>query len=270
MKFYNALLILAATITLTLGNGLEVSDLEDEGIAGDALDAGFGNSSDIETDMDHNAAPIEEPVIVPPSLPSMDNTLPADSSVPPVTGTDGFVPLEGTEGIPADNGVTSVPADNGVTSIPADTSIPEDTGSQYPAADGISGQDVEIPDVANSSDVEPDNADVSAQGVDAPAADDNGEDSDDNGDSQQIDQLDGADIMENLDNVDSANVEDTPAEADAPEEGSDVEDDGSNTGGKIATGLAGVAAVSSAGLFWYIKKSKHAGLESVRTQITMV
>lgn len=38
---------------------------------------------------------------------------------------------------------------------------------------------------------------------------------------------------------------------------------------KIATGLVGAAAVSSAGIFFFMKRSKRRGLESVRSQISM-
>jgi hypothetical protein len=38
---------------------------------------------------------------------------------------------------------------------------------------------------------------------------------------------------------------------------------------KIASGLAGAAVVSSAGIFFLVKRSKRRGLESVRSQITM-
>lgn len=288
MKFTKALLILVATVTLTLGNGLDVSDYEDNGVSGADLDAGFGNSSDIEPEADHNVAPVETP-IVPPSLPSMNNNYPpADSgNMPPATDSSNMPPATDSGIVPpTDSSFGSNPptsTDSGYNPVDSTNSNPVEV-----PADGISGQNVdmpEIPDIPNSSDVEPDNMPVDGTNINTgdvnsanntPVTDGNGENSDDSGDTQPIDNIDGADTLDqidstntigqNTDNVDSANANDLPPEGSDEEK----EDDGISTGGKVAGGLAGVAAVSSAGLFYYLKRAKHAGLESVRTQITMV
>lgn len=298
MKFYNALLLLAATLTLTLGNGLDVSDLEEENIGGNILDDGFGESS--EPEFDHNSAPVEPPsyptspevptttpIIVPPSFPSVDNNTPSDNTIPPAfdntipPSTDDSIPPAVDSTIPTTSDTVPPTTDDSIpppveNTVPATTdesippvsdnvNIPIDstTPEQPPSAEGISGQNIE--DAENSDDygnTEPidqiDNTNVSAE-------DANGENSDDYGNSDPIDQIDNtpAEGADQLDGVDAANAEDE-------NNSSDVEDNGSSNGGKVAGGLAGVAALSSAGLFYYIKRSKHAGLESVRTQITMV
>ncbi|ORX51099.1 hypothetical protein BCR36DRAFT_583159 [Piromyces finnis] len=242
MKFYNALLLLAATLTLTLGNGLDVSDIEDN-ISGVGLEDGFGESS--EPEIDTNMAPVETPeapetpVIVPPSFPSVDNNVPTTDSIPP----------------PSMDSVNSNPVTDSVNTNPSVDSVPpysDNTGVTPPSAEGISGQNVdngEASDDYGSTDQidQIDNADVNPQDVV-----DDGEASDDYGNADGIDQVDG---------IDSANANDVT---------SDDEDEGLSTSGKVASGLAGAAALSSAGVFYYIKKSKRAGLQSVRTQITMV
>jgi len=259
MKFYNALLILAATVSLTLGNSLEISDVEDETLAGNVLDEGFGG-----VELDQNQAPIEPPItpsyptttddssnIVPPTYPSSDNVQPNVDAIP---ATDAYAPAaDETSGTTPDSTTTQPQEDVGEVS--------DDYGNTD-ALDQIDNANVE-PSLDNANDE---------------AATDNAENSDDYGENEGVDAVDAINTVDAVDAVDAADtldqagndVADDSADALNVDDATSDDEADSSVGGTVAGGLAGVAALSSVGLFYYIKKSKYVGLESVRTQISLV
>jgi len=290
MKFYTALLLLSAS--LALANNLEVSDVEND-VSGNGFDNGFGESS--EPEIDHNTAPVENGN---PSVPTIPNGVPSANNVPstnnvpssppvttnPTTPGVPVSPVDNTSGYPTDNTTTGFPTDNTSSNYPTDN-----TSTGYPGSDSVSGNNTPsgIPsstpagtpvDAGEASDDygndaainNVDNAPVPADGVSpasgstpAGAADGTnnaGEASDDYGDTNGVDNLDNA-------NVNSNDTHDAGAEQSADEAG----EESSNTGA-IAAGLAGCAAVSSAGIFLWVKRSKRnqGYVPSVRTQISMV
>jgi len=98
------------------------------------------------------------------------------------------------------------------------------------------------------------------------------EGSDDYGDAEgTIDQLDGAGVEDSEADDKPPEVTDEVPKPEADKaKAEEEEEDKSNKDRKIAAALGGAAAVASAGIFFYIRKSKRNGLESVRTQISMV
>ncbi|ORX71706.1 hypothetical protein BCR32DRAFT_330081 [Anaeromyces robustus] len=282
MRLSKVLLLLSAVVTFTYANGLELSEPED-GANGENFDAGFAENS--EPEVDHNIAPVESPISNPPAAvsepidsipnPTEETTLPPKQ--PPVD-TSSSIPA----GLPPKNppSVPSTPAAADVA--PANQEAADTIPSPSDTA-GLSNGNVEA-DSAEKS--EPEDA---AAGENVAAGDDNGEGSDDYGDSKPVDQLDG---IAPADTLDGANVSDGEQgadginAADANDEGEQSSPDGvegaeaektadGNDEGlsptSIAAGLCGAAAVSSAGIFFWVKKSKRQGyVQSVRTQISMV
>jgi hypothetical protein len=274
MKFYSALLLLSAS--LALANNLEVSDMEND-VAGNGFDNGFGESS--EPEIDHNTAPVENGN---PSVPTYNtpsgNNVPASPPVttnPTTPGTPGSpsTPVDSTSGYPTDNTSGNYPTDNTSGNFPTDS-----TSTGYPGTDGISGNDTPAgtpagtpadageasDDYGNDASINNiDNAPVPADGSSPVGTTsdnaENGEASDDYGDTNAVDNLDNADVNSNDTNDAGA------------EQSADEGDDSSNTGA-IAAGVAGAAALSSAGVFLWVKRSKRnqGYVQSVRTQISMV
>ncbi|KAG4084067.1 hypothetical protein H8356DRAFT_1436439 [Neocallimastix lanati (nom. inval.)] len=266
MKFYNALLLLAATLSLTLANNLEVSDLEENDVAGTSLDAGFGESS--EPEIDQNEAPIEPPTIVPPSFPNTPSTPPSTPpssgpsvpppstgpSVPPPSSGPSVPPPSTGPSVPPPSSGPSVPPSSPVTDNTSADSVPESPVSDNTSADGINANGVTADsgeasdDYGNESSINnidntqapADSADVSGDSANA----DNGEGSDDYGEADNSGVTDNAGVNSN----DVTN-------ADAEGENSADEEE-SSTGTKAALGIAGAAALSSAGIFLWVKRSK--------------
>lgn len=276
MRLSKVLLLLSAYVTFTYANGLEVSSLED-GVNGSNFDVGFGESSEPDFD-DHNVAPVEAPVSNPPagiSEPVTDAIpSPADiSSLPPKT------PPVDVNTIPA-----GLPPKNPPKELPPSISTPiteapsnQESGDNIPSPDSAS---------VNSGNVEADageNSHDEAEGVAAGDSAANGEASDDYGDANPIDQLDGVAPADTLDNAnvesdaegaeaaDGINAADANAGENSEEDGAAGESVDSTNTGAVAAGLCGAAALSSAGIFLWVKKSKRQGyVQSVRTQISMV
>jgi len=287
MKFYNALLLLTAALSLTLANNLEVSEDEND-VAGAGLDAGFGESS--EPEIDQNEAPIEPPSIPPPSVPNTPSTPPSSGpsvpppssgpSVPPPSSGPSVPPPSSGPSVPPPSSGPSVPPPSSGPSVPPSAPVTDNTSadsvpgpvSDNTSADGINANGVTADSGEASDDYGNDSSINNADNTQAPAdkADvsgdsanaDNGEGSDDYGEAENGGAIDNA-------NVDSNDVANANAEA-AGENSADEED--SSTGTKAAFGIAGAAALSSAGIFLWVKKSKRneGYVPSVRSQISMV
>jgi len=274
MKFYKALLLLSATVSLALANGLDISENEVEGASG--LDAGFGGDVS-STEIDQNVAPVEdEPVLpptppvpqTPPSLPPVpqDDTPVAPPSLTPEAPVEppSLTPVEP----PQTDTIDSPAAEDNISAPPT-----VETGSNNQESANISGQDQTPPGAVSEND---DNeANDAINSVDTAPADDAGIENGDDG--EYSDQY--GDVAP-VDALDSADVAGAEAEAEVGVNGGEISEndkdenennnDDNGNAAKIAGGIAGCAFLSSAGIFLWVKKSKRSGLQSVRTQISMV
>jgi len=259
MKFYRALLLLSSTLSLTLASGLDISDGD---FAGNTFNSGLsGEVSDAEGP---NTAPVENL----PNLPPVPQTeQPAAPSLPPVPSTSETIPQNDTpvdlaQGSPVD--VAQQPSSDAAGVLGQDQAAGElSDGPAAPAADASS---------INNAPVQ--SGDASGISGRSQAA---GEASDDYGAEPAADGVAGAAVSP-IDQLDNASAE--PAEvgdgagiaAEGQGEDSDPEAAGEDDtkAYKVASGIAGAAALSSAGIFLWVKKSKRSGLQSVRTQISMV
>lgn len=279
MKYYNALFLLSA-LSLTLANNLEVSDFEGNDVANSGFDAGFGESS--EPDIDHNEAPLENP-IVPPSFPNTSNDTPIVPPSFPNTSNDTPVVPPSFPNTPVTDNTSDQTQNDSIPDFPSvDSEVPpvtDNTSNDSTSNDSVSGSD------------------------NTPSNEDAGEGSDDYGNDDSINNIDNAQVpADNIENAsvsgdnviadtddtnangegsddygetnandtsDSANVNNNDVNAEA-ENSADEEE--SSTGTNAALGIAGAAALSSAGIFLWVKKSKRNNgyVQSVRTQITMV
>ncbi|KAL6604361.1 hypothetical protein U3516DRAFT_51301 [Neocallimastix sp. 'constans'] len=238
MKYYNALFLLSA-LSLTLANNLEVSDFEGNDVANSGFDAGFGESS--EPDIDHNEAPLENP-IVPPSFPNTSNDTPIVPPSFPNTSNDTPVVPPSFPNTPVTDNTSDQTQNDSIPDFPS-------VDSEVPPVTDSTGNDSTSNDSVSGSDNTPSNEDA-GEGSDDYGSDDYGE-------------------TNANDTSDSANVNNNDVNAEA-ENSADEEE--SSTGTNAALGIAGAAALSSAGIFLWVKKSKRNNgyVQSVRTQITMV
>ncbi|KAL6612505.1 hypothetical protein U3516DRAFT_664275 [Neocallimastix sp. 'constans'] len=158
----------------------------------------------------------------------------------------------------------SNPSNPLVTEIDIDADTP--AGNEETPDSGDVASSDNTPDNANAIDT-PDNADAIDTPADSTTADDTpltdtaGEGSDDYGDNEQP--AEGG----NAEGVDANDVNGEDGEdGDAAEQSAAEEEDSSNAG--IAAGIAGAAALSSAGVFLWVKRSKRSEVES--NPLTMV
>ena len=275
MKF-QTILLFAAAASFVFANGLEVSEDEDivdttstEGLPAEGLPADIpvlaGDNND--AGMDYNDAGIESDIDD-----TLDNT-PADEPIDTAVNIPAGEPIDGYSNIPASepiDGYSNIPAGepiDGYSNIPAGEPI--DAYGNIPADESIGAAD-NIP-AADYAPVDAAAAETPAEAGDSNPADaaDIAEASDDYGDNTteaNVDSLDAADVADvadvTVDGDEAVNVDDLDAEDAENAEDSAVEDDYSSDSTLAAAGIAGAAALSSAGIFLWIKKSKKETFEN--------
>jgi len=231
MKF-QTILLFAAAASFAFANSLEVSD--DEGAVAPNSSTDAGISSEPETGLDE------------PSIPEGTEDTPSG----------GDADVASSDNVPSDSTSADVPADS-------DSTTPGDSDSANPSVDTDSSNPSIDTDAANpddageaSDDYGESNPIDSVDGVDA--ADANGEGSDDYGEGNPAE---GTTTNNTVDSLDANDVNGESANAADAGEASADEDD-SSMDSAVAAGIAGAAAVSSAGIFLWIKRSKRSELES--------
>jgi len=259
MKFYKALFLLA-TLSLTFANNIEVSDVEDE-VSNNAV-APVNEISDVEPEFNHNAAPLESALL---KTLEADAELNGAENIPEVLSDDETPVTQPNETTPVvQNAVPTKPGAeteenkvNGAEETANEVNDADENANETTGADEnvneSTGADENVNDAAEASDDYDDNAPVEAD-ADADA----GEGSDDYEENAPVSAANGVDVN---DATDAADANEAPEESEADDE---VDN------GTIAAAIGGAAVLSSAGIFIYIRKSKRSGLQSVRTQITMV
>jgi len=243
MKF-QSILLFAATAAFAYANSLDVSEDEDA-VAPGSTDAGVSSEPEGIDNPSNPSNPLVTEI-------DIDADTPAGNEETPDSGD-----VASSDNTPDNANAIDTPDNADAIDTPADSTTADDT----PLTDSANPSD----DIANAGEGSDDygddngiNAADNAGVADGEAA---GEGSDDYGDNEQP--AEGG----NAEGVDANDVNGEDGEdGDAAEQSAAEEEDSSNAG--IAAGIAGAAALSSAGVFLWVKRSKRSEVES--NSLTMV
>lgn len=240
MKF-QTILLFAATAAFTYANSLEVSEDEDA-IAPGSTDAGISSEPE---GIDNPSNPLDTEI----DTGITDADTPAGNEVTPDSGD-----VASADNTPDNADSIETPDNADSIETPADSTTTNDT----PITDSSNPSD----DIANagegSDDYGDDNGINAADNAGVADGDAAGEGSDDYNEQP----AEGGEA----EGVNANDVNGENAEGDAAEQSADEEEDSSNAG--IAAGIAGAAALSSAGIFLWVKRSKRTDVET--NLLTMV
>jgi len=299
MKFFNALMLLTS-LSLSFASDLDITKPI----------VGYAPVNNAVSQINHNEAPLEpipipaedSPIYAPPTAQQIVETNPANEIDDAVPGAVSEIETKDA------SNVSDVETNDAANESENETPVDSETPGQTPTDSETPGQtptDSETPgnpptDNETQSTVQVDETPGNPPAVDEtqstvqvdetpgnpPAADetagnesdyedpvevqDNGEASDDYGDSAAVDKFDGANDSETEIPQVTDEVPKPEDKSKAEEEKKETEEEDQSKDKKIAAALGGAAALASAGIFFYIRKSKRNGLESVRTQISMV